>query len=62
MNDLVMYKRQQHILDNSFETPFLLSLSLVQNKHINTTLNTQVIFTSDGKVQRILIHELANQI
>jgi hypothetical protein len=57
-----MYKRQQHILDNSFETPFLLSLSLAQNKHINTTLNTQVIFTSDGKVQRILVHELANQI
>jgi len=52
-----MYKRQ-HILDNSFETRSLLSLSLAQKKHINVTLNTQIIFTSDGEVQRILVHEL----
>jgi hypothetical protein len=52
-----MYKRQ-HIPDNSFETRSLLSLSLAQKKHINVTLNTQIIFTSDGEVQRILVHEL----
>ena len=57
MKDLVMYKRQ-HIPDNSFETRSLLSLSLAQKKHINVTLNTQIIFTSDGEVQRILVHEL----
>jgi len=60
--DLVICKTQQPIPDIPFETLAPLSLSLAQNKHINVTLNVQVVFTRDGELQQILVYELDNQI
>jgi len=62
MKDLVIYKTQQPIPDIHFETLAPLSLSLAQNKHINVTLNVQVVFTRDGELQQILVYGLDNQI
>jgi len=44
MKDLVVYETQP-IPDAFFDTSFSLSVSLTQKKHINATLNVQVIFT-----------------
>jgi len=53
MKDLVIYKMQQFILDTPFDILTVLSLSLTQKEHINATLDAQVVFTRDGKLQRI---------
>jgi len=50
-NDLIIYKLQHPIHDDPFDIPTLLSLSLAQNKHINATLDAQVIFTRDDEIQ-----------
>jgi hypothetical protein len=61
MKDLVIYKTQQLIPGNLFETPNSLSLSLAKKQYLNTTLNAQVVFIRDDELQRILIYELDNQ-
>jgi hypothetical protein len=58
MKDLVIYKTQQPITGDLFETSSSLSLSLAQKEHINVTLDPQVVFFRDGELQRISIHEL----
>jgi len=58
MNDLVIYKTQQSIPDAPFDISTILSLLLAQKKYINVTLDTQVIFTKDGELQRFPIYEL----
>ena len=45
IKELIIYKTQQPIPDDHFETLALLSLSLAQKEYINTTLNAQVVFT-----------------
>jgi hypothetical protein len=62
MKDLVIYKTQQPITGDPFETSSSLSLSLAQKEHINVTLDAQVVFFRDGELQRISIHELDDQI
>jgi hypothetical protein len=53
MKDLLIYKTQQFILDTPFDILIVLSLSLTQKENINATLDAQVVFTRDGKLQRI---------
>lgn len=60
--NLVIYKLQHLIPDDPFETLTPLLLSLAQKKCINAILNAKVIFTKDGKAQRISIRELDDQI
>jgi len=43
IKDLVIYKIQQSITDDLFETSPPLSLSLTQKKHINATLDVLVV-------------------
>ena len=62
MKDLVINKTQHLIPDAPFETLASLSLSLTQKKHINVTLNEQVVFTRDGELQQIPIYGLDDQI
>jgi hypothetical protein len=61
MKDLIIYKIQP-IYDALFYTPTSLSISLAQKKHINATLNAQVVFTRDGEFQQIPVHGLDDQI
>jgi len=58
MKDLVIYKTQQLIPGDLFETPTSLSLSLAKKQYLNATLNAQVVFTRDDELQWILIYEL----
>jgi hypothetical protein len=61
MKDLSIYKIQS-IPDAPFDTPTSLSISLAQKKHINATLNAQVVFTRDGELQQITVYGLDDQI
>jgi len=49
--NLIIYKLQHPIYDDPFDIPTLLSLSLAQKKHINATLDAQVVFIRDDKIQ-----------
>ena len=49
--DLVIYKLQHPIYDDPFDILTLLSLLLAQKKHINATLDAQVVFISDDEIQ-----------
>jgi hypothetical protein len=51
MKDLVIYKTQQLIPGDLFETPTSLSLSLEKKQYLNATLNAQVVFTRDDELQ-----------
>ena len=51
IKNLDIYKTQQSISNDPFETLALLSLSLAQNEHINVTLDGQVVFTMDDELQ-----------
>jgi hypothetical protein len=57
MKNLSIYKIQP-IPDASFDTPTSLSISLAQKKHINATLNAQIVFTRDGELQQIPVYGL----
>jgi len=61
MKNLSIYKIQP-IPDASFDTPTSLSISLAQKKHINATLNAQIVFTRDGELQQIPVYGLDDQI
>jgi hypothetical protein len=61
MKDLIIYKIQP-IIDAPFDTHTSLSISLAQKKHINATLNAQVVFTRDDELQQILVYGLDDQI
>jgi hypothetical protein len=62
MKNLVIYKTQQYILDDLFKTHVPLSLSLAQKKHINVSLDAQVVITRDDELQQITAYELDKQI
>lgn len=51
MNDLVIYITQQSFRGGPFETFAILSLYLEKNKHINSTLDVQIVFTRDNEPQ-----------
>jgi len=61
MKDLSIYKIHP-IPDAPFDTPTSLSISLAQTKHINATLNAQVVSTRNGELQQILVYGLNDQI
>lgn len=58
IKNLDIYKTQQSISNDPFETLALLSLSLAQNEHVNVTLDGQVVFTMDDELQWILVYEI----
>jgi len=61
MKDFSFYKIQP-THDAHFDNPTSLSISLAQKKHINATLNTQVVFIRDGELKQILVYGLDDQI
>ena len=61
MKDLSIYKIQP-TPDAPFDTPTSLSISLAQKKHINATLNAQIVFNWDGELQQISVYGFDDQI